>query len=404
MTVTGIIAEYNPFHSGHRYHIQRTKEELDSDFIVVLMSGSFVQRGEPAIIDKFSRARTALQEGADLVLEMPTVFSLQSAEGFARGCVKIFQSLNCIDFLSFGLEDLSLSDLLPISKLLLHSQESLDDILYSFIREGYSYPVAYQRALSVLCDRHSLNPPTSLWRSNNLLGLEYTKALLRIRSSIRPFALQRRGNDYRSEIFQPGNFQSAQALRKEIKRGPIMTLTKYLPESSLQALEKFYALYNSWGDIDNYASVFRYLIQIQKKDLSDVVQYEPGLQNLFLKHLSQHDKLSDILHACTSKRYKKSRLQRFVFNALLHITPEDLSAASRIGYVRPLAFNDKGRYLIRKIRQQSSMHLPVKFADQKQLSDQDKRILSLDARGTDLFFLPFSRQINLDYRHNPYCP
>ncbi|MCD7762232.1 MAG: nucleotidyltransferase family protein [Lachnospiraceae bacterium] len=232
MRTVGIIAEYNPFHTGHEYHIQKAKELADADYAVVVMSPDFVQRGEPAIFDKYTRARMALQCGADLVVELPVCYATGSAEYFAEGAVRILDALGVVNALCFGAEaaDISRDSFLDIAALLLEEPAAYQDALKGGLRKGLTFPKA--RAEAVRSCLNSDAADTLLSSPNNILGVEYCKALQKLHSSITPIPLKRKGSPY-SDQQLGGDYCSAGAIRSTICKNfdsdGYSSLSRYIP-------------------------------------------------------------------------------------------------------------------------------------------------------------------------------
>jgi predicted nucleotidyltransferase len=201
MKVLGIVAEYNPFHNGHLYHIQKSKEATGCDYVVCVMSGNFIQRGEPALLNKWARAEMALINGVDLVIELPVYYSLASAEFFAFGSVKLLDSLGIIDCLCFGSESGTIKELDMFADVFINEPESYKMFLSKNLKLGYSFPKSRSIALSEFLSTSGINDQKldELSKSNNILGIEYIKALKRISSAIKPYTIERIGTGYRSE-------------------------------------------------------------------------------------------------------------------------------------------------------------------------------------------------------------
>lgn len=212
MKTAAIIAEYNPFHMGHCYHIKKTRELTGADYVIAIMSGDFVQRGEPACTDKYFRTKMALLGGADLVIELPVSYAIASAESFAAGGIALLGELGCVDYLSFGSEWAALSDYEPYVRLFAHEGEAYKSLLKSYLKHGDSYPVARNKAAAdLLPDK---DPDSFLKEPNHILGLEYLKALSRSGSDIKPLVVIREGAGYHDGRLQKGGFSSAAAIRK----------------------------------------------------------------------------------------------------------------------------------------------------------------------------------------------
>jgi len=238
MNTVGIISEYNPFHNGHKYHIQAAKEACNADYSVCIMSGSFVQRGEPAIFDKWSRAKMAVLNGADLVVELPVVYACQPAEIFALGSVKILNSMGFVNYICFGSELGDTEALQRLAKLLHNEPEAFKLILKNQLEQGISYPKAISAALSSYIGGDDAVITNDILRNpNNVLGIEYIKALMTLKSSIKPVAVKRIASDY-NDIGIAGGIASATAVRYEIKeKGLSEKVRLAMPENCINIIE-----------------------------------------------------------------------------------------------------------------------------------------------------------------------
>ena len=215
MKTIGIVAEYNPFHNGHLYQLQASRQQAGAECAVVVMSGNYTQRGEPAIVDKWARAEMALHSGADLVIELPVAYAMGSAEYFAYGAVKLLDSLGAIDMICFGSEAGSIDNLSAAARILADEPENYRSYLKEFLSEGISFPAARQKAISLYAKSiYGKDHLSSLLKSpNNILGIEYLKALLRLKSNIIPMTIERIGSNYNSAELS-GNMSSATSIRK----------------------------------------------------------------------------------------------------------------------------------------------------------------------------------------------
>ena len=235
MKVLGIVAEYNPFHNGHMYHIEQSKKLTGCDYVVCVMSGNFIQRGEPAIINKFARTEIALNSGVDLVVELPVPFSMSSAEYFAFGAVKLLDSLGIVDCISFGSEHGEVNELLSIAKLLCEEPEEFKQYLTAELKAGLSFPAARQNAIEQYFSDKALQESIHelLSSSNNILGVEYLKALIRLNSKIKPYTVKRVSNAY-NEKHLTGSISSATAIRRSIMScdSSIASTNKVKPRAS----------------------------------------------------------------------------------------------------------------------------------------------------------------------------
>jgi len=354
LKTAGIICEYNPFHTGHKYHIDHIKQEFDA--VVCIMSGSFVQRGGVAIYDKWTRARSALENGADLVLELPVKYALSSAEGFAEGGIRILDSTGVIDALCFGSESGDIQELTSCAKALLSESPEISQKIKTFMNEGLPYAKARAMAYDGILDTNLLSQP------NNILAIEYIKAILKSGSRLKPITLKRKGAGYHDEEAIDG-FASATLLREKIRGGEdVSTFTPY----DLLASVTY--------DVNRLTNVFKYKLRTQGEyAFSGIADMEPGLANRFLNELDR-DSIADIVDAVKTKRYALTRLRRIVARVLLGLT-EDTKAPD---YIRVLGMTSKGKELLSQMREKSSFPIVNKVADFK-----DKSLLP-DILATDL--------------------
>ncbi len=373
MKISAIIAEYNPFHNGHKYHIEETKKNCDA--VVVLMSGSFVQRGEPAIFSKWQRAQCAVKNGADLVLELPTYYASSSSRDFAFGALSLLDSLNVIDFLSFGSESGDIELIKSASKALCDDDFELQEKIKAFQKEGLSYPLALHNALKE-CNKTIIENP------NDLLGREYLKAIDDLSSSITPFCVKR--TVAHDNFSSHKNHISAAAIRFMIESGE--DVSSFIPE---QKNEKplFYK------DIEKM--LFYSLLTFDKKDYPVRSKSDCEL----LSRISSTPIESDIfsfLHNIKSKRYTMSRVKR----TLLHIL---LKSGEKIPsftpYIRVLALNDKGSSILKKIKKCSDTKIITKVS--KSFVEENPS-LALDILATDLRSIALAEKTGQDFTTSPF--
>ena len=333
MKIVGIICEYNPFHLGHKKQIDRVKAEFGGDCAVIcLMSGNFVQRGHPAIFDKSARARAALLAGADLVLELPVTYALSSAEGFARGGVEILGKF--CDYLCFGCETGSENVLMDTAKALL--SEELKPLLHTQLDKGLSFPAARASALEELgLDAEILRRP------NDILAVEYCKAILATGTTMKPLPIVREGS-YHAETPDAEN-PSATALRKLI--GEADHWQDYVPEIARPVFENASIHTLSAGE----RAVLMKLRTMTDGEFEALPYGSEGLWRKFMHACRRESTLSAITAATKSKRYTATRIDRMLICAFLGITAEML--AEPAPYVRALALNDTGRSVLKRIRQ-----------------------------------------------------
>lgn len=305
MTTIGIIAEYNPFHKGHQYQIEQIREKTHADFIIVVMSGDFVQRGAPALIDKYARTYMALAGGVDFVFELPVLFATSSSEDFARAGVALLNSLGNIDYLCFGSE---LGNLLPLKEaasLLIKEPNEFSSLLKKEMSLGNSFPVARNKALSTFLP---YEPAT--WTSpNNLLAIEYLKAIEHFQASFTPITIKREGNFHSEEM--DTSFASASAIRKALATSS--DITSQIPKESLPYLSKYQL---NWEDFYDFLS-----IEILKnwEHLTDYLDISVELANRIQTVFSKSCSMEELCTNLKTKQYTYTRIQRSLLHLLLGI-------------------------------------------------------------------------------------
>lgn len=365
MKVTGIIAEYNPFHNGHAYQIKMAKEMTHADYVVIVMSGDFTQRGEPAIIDKYARTKMALSSGADLVIELPVVFSTGSAEYFAKGAVSLLNNLNTITHLCFGSECGDIKPLTSIATILSDEPEMYKSLLKENLKSGLSFPEARTKALiNLLSEITDIENLTKA--SNNILGIEYIKALLSFNSNIEPVTVKREGNNYNDPNLSK-TYSSALAIRKHIETGlNISLLSEQLPQNTLTILHEEYQ--KSYPILLNdLSSMLHYkLIMERRKGFADYFDVNEESNDRILNHMDMYTNASDFTLTLKTKDKTYSGISRSLLHILLNIKKKDIETLCQNGYTqyaRVLGFRNEAAPLLSHIAQESNIPLIVKPSD-----------------------------------------
>lgn len=399
MKTAGIIAEYNPFHNGHAYQIRQVRMETGADFVIILMSGDFVQRGEPAIIDKYVRARMALEGGADLVLELPVSFACAGAEYFARGGVSILSSLGCVDTLCFGTEQEQLSDFTAVASLLTDEPEAFRQLLLAYLKQGLGYPAARSAALA-----DYLHTDVSFLRlPNNILALEYLCALKKLKSPIKPHAIQRIGAGYHSKgLDHP--FASATAIRHALLRHTpdvqddsdrYLTdagrLKEYLPETSATLLADYGKAYGPLC-VQDFSSILQYRLLLMQSagDLADFFDIDSFLANRIFQNRFAFQDFQTFAERLTSRNQTRGHIQRALFHLLLDLHQPDTTALSLPQYTRILGMRRKSSQVLKCIKAHSSIPVLTKMADASKaiqassLTEEQKKAASCQLQQTTL--------------------
>ncbi len=403
MSVTGIISEYNPFHNGHKYNLKMARNNTGSDCIISIMSGSFLQRGEPAIFDKWSRAKAAVSEGVDLVIELPVIYSCQPAENFAYGAVKILNSLGIVDYLCFGSESGNINELMLISDTLLNEPISFKNSIKKSMNQGISYPKAISEAIK---DSLGLN----IAYPNNILGIEYLKAISKLKSDIKPVTIKRIKNDY-NETSITGSVSSATAIREEMKlNGLNQNVCLNIPEKSLKIISE--NTNNRYGPVyfEDFSDLIFY--QLRKSgpaELSKLPYFKEGIEYRLKSKSNETSNLNELIESVKSKRYTRTYLQRILCYVLLGITKSDVLLSKNSNsqsYARVLAFNKKGRELLREMKKHSSYPIITKTSNFRTKERFVNRMLALDTLSTDIYNMavknPDYKKPKQDYLKSPY--
>lgn len=365
MKTVGLITEYNPFHKGHLYHLNKAKELTGADRAIVVMSGDFVQRGVPAITDKFTRAHMALAEGADLVLELPCIYATASAEYFALGAVSLLTKLGCVDYLCFGSECGDISLLSHIADFLLEEPLEYQTTLRTYIQSGKSYPAARLAALSDTYSGHKDILNHLLAAPNNILALEYLKALKKQQSSIIPFTIQRVGADYHADHLS-FEFSSATALRKAIltEENIHLLLQQQIPPQAAHILTNALTADNAVSP-DDFSAFLSYALLINKAHLDSYLDVDSDLADRIVKLLPEYTDYTTFANLLKTKAYTHTRITRSLCHILLDLQKEHMSTYLSEGvcfYAKTLGFRRDAAPLFKALKEQSSIPFITKLS------------------------------------------
>lgn len=370
--VNGIVAEYNPFHNGHSYQLQDAKKQSGADYTIVVMSGSFVQRGAPALLDKYSRAEMALKNGADLVLELPTLYSVSSAEYFATGAVALLDKLGVVDCLCFGSECGDINKLQPLADILVDEPEEYSALFKQYLKQGLSYPNARTSALTQYRPEFS-DARDLLASSNNILGIEYLKAIRRRDSKLKPVTTARTSSGYHDRML--GIHQSsALALRQVIyDNQDIRSLADQMPESAFAILSASLAAGEPLQLNDLSASLHHKLLMEADKGYADYLDVSAELSDRIRRHLYDFTDYRSFCDWLKTKNMTYTRISRALLHILLDIRDSDLRLYERadyISYARVLGFRTEAEELLSAIKKHSSVPFVTKLADAEKILDE----------------------------------
>ncbi len=402
--VLGIVAEYNPFHNGHLYQLNYSKKITNSKYSVAVISGNFTQRGSTSLIDKWSKAEIAIKNGIDLVIELPLLYSISSAENFADGAVKILNSLGIVDYISFGTESGDISSLKTISDILVSEPEKYKSFLTAELNMGLSFPKARENALSMYFHNSKVNA-NILSSPNNILGVEYLKALKKYNSSIIPLTLKRTSVDYNETTYK-NDIASSTAIRNIVKNKKFDILSKVIPQGSFSLINENIKNGHIVPDLSVFEKEIIYnLRKMSIKDISNLPDVNEGLEYSIKKAVNSCNTIDELLSNIKSKRYTITRLQRILLYSLLEITKDDMDISKKITpYIRILGFNNNGKYLLSKIAKENP-NLEIITSVKKFLDSSNnyysKKLLKKDILATNIYTLGYAKNSNgnLDYTH-----
>lgn len=383
MKTLAIISEFNPFHNGHKYLLDKAKNDLGVDLSISIMSGDFVQRGEPAIMDKFARSLVAINEGFDLIIEMPSFVSLQSAEFFALKSVSILDRIN-LDYLVFGIENIEPYEFLKCSDIIISNSQQIDKLTKIHIDQGLSYPKAHNLAIANFVDESYLS-------SNNILALEYMRAINKINSNMKAYPIRRIRTLNKDKKINDKTFASSTAIRNNLDR----EIVGLLPSSSYKELIKFKNSYNKFDEPIIY-DIFRYKILIENKPMDKILGYEEGISNYLEKIAKIHKSYEDFLDEAVNQRYTKSRIRRLILNYILdnEVSLNDID----ISFIKVLSYKKSTIEYFKHLSQ--NINLVLNKKDTLNLDHRNKLIYDKMIEASNFYSLGTKRDLDLDYKHS----
>lgn len=406
MKTVGLITEYNPFHNGHAYHIEKAKMLTGADRVIVVMSGDFVQRGAPAVMPKHLRAESALLSGASLIIELPVCFATGSAEYFAQGSISLLNQLGCIDSICFGSECGDLHLLKEIAQILADEPIEYQTALKQALKEGASFPAARQEALNIYSDKYS----EILASPNNILGIEYLKALAKIHSKMEPFTIKRIGAGYH-DMDIDGQFSSATAIRSDIyqladvnsssESLPLTHIQTQVPSSCHELMKKNYQTRYPVKADDFSLLLKAKLLSETAGSLSHYLDMSPELANRILRLRNDYLSFEQFCDLLKTKELTRSRISRSFIHVLLGITNDWLTAMKAPApYARILGFRRDHADLLGILKRTSDIPLITSPA-RAVLADTAYQMLELDIYAsnlyesviTDLYGTPFHNEL-----------
>ena len=386
MKSCGVIVEYNPFHNGHKYHLEEARRITGADVIVAVMSGNFLQRGEPAIIDKWERAQAALTNGADLVVELPIAYAVQSADYFTRGGVKMLQELG-VDALCFGTDIKEEVDYEAFGKFNQEHRDLIDRTYHELKNNGQSYPQQMTEVYRKLLPNWTLDFSSP----NHILGMGYAKENAKYDKPMKIYPIKRMGNQYHDEKIAADSFASATAIRKETLSGRLETLNQVIPKETFDKLDSEELI--SW---EQAWPLLRYqLITTPVEELKQIYQMVEGLEYRLKEVVLKANTFSEFVEGVKSKRYTWTRIQRLCVYVLLQIKQEEVEKVWANSFLRILGFNECGRLFLKQQKKETTIPLITN------INKKNETLLSLDIKAGQVYQLLTSTNKHQDYFKSP---
>lgn len=391
MKIVGLIAEYNPFHNGHQYHIEKAEEITGADAVIVIMSGNFVQRGTPAIMPKHLRTEMALKSGASLVIELPVPYATGTAEQFACGAISILNSLGCVDAICFGSECGDIAILSQLAEVLCNEPNEYKLLLQKYLRNALSFPLARQKAIEELYPLQGFNE--ILEQPNNILGIEYLKALYRLDSKIKPYTIQRVSSQYHDVELQE-EFSSATALRQTILNGCFENINGQIPSKCMSLLEVNYQSRYPL-DTNDFSLLLKYkLLNETKSSLTEYADVSEELANRIYNQLNYFVSYEQFCELLKTKEVTYSRISRALLHILLGIKKTDYKD---IRYARVLGFRKDDADVLKEIKNKAMIPLLSKLTALKELSDSTVQMLEQDIFASNLYESVITNKFNTSF-------
>ncbi|MFD6439822.1 nucleotidyltransferase [Peribacillus sp. NPDC060186] len=380
MKACGLVVEYNPFHNGHVLHARESRENTGADVVVAVMSGPFLQRGEPAIVSKWARAEMALQGGVDLVIELPYAFATQKAEIFAKGSISLLEYLGCDSF-CFGSEDGRIEPFITAHRILSDNSVAFDAAIKSALDAGNSYPTSASLAFQSIIQNDDV---LDLTKPNNILGKEYVSAALKNGFSIQPYTIKRVAAGYHETQLSSESIASATGIRKAImeQKQELEHVAGYIPQSTRIGLEHYLSTYHTLHDWEMYWPMLKYRILASSlMELAEIYEIEEGIEHRFKEMAKQATTFSDFMAAMKTKRYTWTRLQRMCVHIFTHTLKEKMINNDLPSYIRMLGMNARGQEYLRTVKKD----LPVPLISK--LSAYQRHGIETDLRAAQVYAL-----------------
>ncbi|QDP40077.1 nucleotidyltransferase [Radiobacillus deserti] len=399
MEACGLIVEYNPFHNGHLYHLTKSKEQSNASCLIAVMSGNFLQRGEPAIIDKFQRTEIALRSGVDLVVELPYAYAVQHSDLFSYGAITTLANLFC-PTVCFGSEHGEIEDFFSAYNVLVKEKQTFQAELHHYLGQGLSFPEASKHAYASI---GLTEGSVDLSSPNNILGFSYVKAIKEYGYSIQPMTIERTSNQFHQETIT-SSIASATSIRKELLASKEIPnkVKQAIPVPTFEALEDYYEKTGVWHDWEHYFSLLKYRIQTMPlTELESIHGVEEGLEYRLKRTVESAVSFNDWMQTLKTKRYTWTRLQRICTHILTNtkkVDIEKMKETNTLPYVRVLGMTKTGQDYLHQIKKETDIPIYTKLPT-------DNSLLSVvEQRATDAYYSILSPQNQIKLKRQEVLP
>ncbi len=392
MNATGVVVEYNPFHNGHLYHLQESKRKSNADIVIAVMSGHFLQRGEPALVSKWARAKMALLAGVDLVIELPYSFATQHAEVFAKGSISLLDNMQCSSF-CFGSEDGDIQKFLYTLELLHNKSSNYNQYVQQYVKEGMSYPSALSQAFKQFESNHTVD----LSKPNNILGYHYLEAIKNLSSKMEGYTVTRKSAQYHDIDFSSDTIASATSIRRKLLATTELDITEVsslIPVTTLDVLYDYLKHFEQLHSWEHYWPLLKYkLLTSSSVELSNLYEVEEGIENRLKREAVHSNSFEEFMQKVKTKRYTWTRIQRMLLHILTNTSKKEMFSQSEYpSYIRLLGMTAKGRKYLNIKRKDISLPIITNYSSAKHIN------FELDNRAAEVYSLGlhnYERQMEL---------